>query len=162
MSEEHLEEVVKNPRYGYGGNMNPCIDCHAYMFKKAAALMDEQWLSTFLFTGEVLGQRPMSQNRNSLNAVANASGAPDRILRPLSAKLLKETPMEESGLVDREKLMGISGRGRKEQMTLAEELGVKDYPAPAGGCLLTEPGFSRRLKDLLEHQPQAGPDRARL
>ena len=161
VSQEHLERVVKNPRYGYGSNMNPCIDCHAYMFKKAAGMMEENGID-FLFSGEVLGQRPMSQNRGSLNAVANASGVPDRILRPLSATLLKPTPMEEAGLVDREMLLGISGRGRKEQMALAVEFGVKDYPAPAGGCLLTEPGYSRRLKDLLEHEPQAGPDRARL
>ena len=161
VSAEHLEQVVKNPRYGYGGNMNPCIDCHAYMFKKAGEVMEEKGLD-FLFSGEVLGQRPMSQNRGSLNAVANYSGVPDKILRPLSAKLLNPTPMEESGLVDREKLLEISGRGRKEQMALAKALGVKDYPAPAGGCLLTEPGFSRRLRDLLEYEPSSGPDRARL
>jgi tRNA U34 2-thiouridine synthase MnmA/TrmU len=151
---EHLEQVVKNPRYGYGSNMNPCIDCHAYMFRKAAGIMQERGLD-FLFSGEVLGQRPMSQNKQALNTVAKASGAADKILRPLSAKLLVPTPMEEGGLVDREKLLGLSGRGRKVQMALARELGVKDYPPPAGGCLLTEPGFSRRLKDLLDHQPHA-------
>ena len=151
---EHLEQVVKSPRYGYGSNMNPCIDCHAYMLKKAGELMAPRRID-FLFTGEVLGQRPMSQNRQALHIVAKASGLPDKVLRPLSARCLPVTPMEEAGLVDRDKLLGLSGRGRKPQMALARELGLKEYPAPAGGCLLTEPGFSRRLKDLLDHRPQA-------
>jgi tRNA U34 2-thiouridine synthase MnmA/TrmU len=152
---EHLESVVKAPRYGYGSNMNPCIDCHGYMFRTAGNLMDERGFD-FLFSGEVLGQRPMSQNKQSLGLVAKLSGRPDKILRPLSALSLPPTPMEESGLVEREKLAGLSGRSRKPQMELARELGVTDYPAPAGGCLLTEPGFSRRLKDLLDHEPGAG------
>jgi tRNA U34 2-thiouridine synthase MnmA/TrmU len=152
---EHLEQVVKTPRYGYGSNMNPCLDCHAYMFRRAGELADAQdW--DFLFSGEVLGQRPMSQNRQALVTVAKHSGQSRRILRPLSARLLPATPMEESGLVDRGLLGDISGRGRKAQMALARELGVSDYPSPAGGCLLTEPGFSRRLADLLEHHPAAG------
>lgn len=155
VGEEHLQTVVKNPRYGYGANMNPCVDCHAYMLKKAGRLMAEGGFD-FLFTGEVLGQRPMSQNKQALVTVAKASGLPDKVLRPLSAKLLLPTPMEESGLVDREMLLGLSGRGRKPQMALAVEFGVEDYPSPAGGCLLTEPGFSRRLSDLLEHRPEAG------
>jgi tRNA U34 2-thiouridine synthase MnmA/TrmU len=149
---EHLETVVKNPRYGYGSNMNPCIDCHAYMLKKAGELMESGGFD-FLFTGEVLGQRPMSQNRQALGLVAKASGLPQAVLRPLSARRLPATPMEQEGLVDRELLLDLTGRSRKPQMALARELGVKDYPAPAGGCLLTEPGFSRRLKDLLDHQP---------
>ncbi len=152
---EHLEQVVKNPRYGYGSNMNPCIDCHAYMFRQAGGLMEGQG-HDFLFSGEVLGQRPMSQNKQALATVAKHSGFASRILRPLSALVLAPTAMEESGLVERARLLGLSGRGRKPQMALASELGVKDYPAPAGGCLLTEPGFSRRLKDLLDHDPGAG------
>lgn len=152
---EHLEQVVKHPRYGYGSNMNPCIDCHAYMFRQAAAVLERQG-GDFLFSGEVLGQRPMSQNKQALATVAKHSGVGPRILRPLSALVLAPTAMEESGLVERSRLLGLSGRGRKPQMALAVELGVVDYPAPAGGCLLTEPGFSRRLKDLLEHDPSAG------
>jgi tRNA-specific 2-thiouridylase len=154
VSRDHLERVVKNPRYGYGSNMNPCIDCHAYMIRKAAELVDERGFS-FIFTGEVLGQRPMSQNRQSLATVAKASGAGDRLLRPLSAKLLDITPMEQDGLVEREKLLSLHGRGRKPQIALAKELGVNKYPAPAGGCLLTVPQFSDRLKDLLTHDPKA-------
>ena len=155
VGEEHLETVVKNPRYGYGANMNPCLDCHAYMLKKAGRLMDQLGFD-FLFTGEVLGQRPMSQNKQALITVAKASGLPEKVLRPLSAKLLPPTPMEENGLVDRESLLGLSGRGRKPQIALAAEYGIEDYPSPAGGCLLTEPGFSNRLRDLLEHRPEAG------
>lgn len=152
---EHLELVVKRPHYGYGSNLNPCIDCHAYMLRKAGEIMERRG-SDFLFTGEVLGQRPMSQNRQALGTVAKASGYGERVLRPLSAQALPATAMEEAGLVDRELLLGLSGRGRKPQMALAEELGVADYPAPAGGCLLTESGFSRRLRDLLTHTPKAG------
>ena len=151
---EHLEQVVKNPRYGYGSNMNPCIDCHAYMLRKAGHIMDEQGYD-FLFTGEVLGQRPMSQNANALKAVAKASGYGPKVLRPLSAGTLPITAMEESGLVDRAQLAAISGRGRKPQMRLAQELGVTRFPSPGGGCLLTDPGFSRRLRDLLNFSPQA-------
>lgn len=158
---EHLETVVKAPRYGYGSNMNPCIDCHGYMFRKAGELLDERGFD-FLFSGEVLGQRPMSQNRQALGLVAKLSGRPQLILRPLSALSLPITPMEEAGLVDRAKLAGLSGRSRKPQMDLAAQLGVSDYPAPAGGCLLTEPGFSRRLKDLLAHAPQAGVDQVEI
>jgi tRNA-specific 2-thiouridylase len=155
VSRDHLDKVVRNPRYGYGSNMNPCIDCHAYMIKKAGGIIKERGMD-FIFTGEVLGQRPMSQNRQALGNVARASGMADLLLRPLSAKLMPITPMEESGLVDRELLLDLNGRGRKPQMALAREFGLKDYPAPAGGCLLTEPGFSKRLKDLLEHNPLSG------
>ncbi|MDR1396619.1 MAG: tRNA 4-thiouridine(8) synthase ThiI [Desulfarculales bacterium] len=152
VAEEHLQKVVKNPRYGYGSNMNPCIDCHAFMLKKAGLIMEAEGFD-FIYTGEVLGQRPMSQNPNALKTVAKASGYGDRILRPLSAGRLTPTPMEENGLVKRELLGSLYGRGRKTQMALAEEMGMSEYPAPGGGCLLTDPGFSRRLKDLLHHQP---------
>ncbi len=150
----HLE-MLKQPKYGYGRNMNPCIDCHALMFRLAGEKMQEGGFD-FLFSGEVLGQRPMSQNANALKAVAGHSGFPDRILRPLSALLLQPTPMEETGMVDREQLLDIQGRSRKRQQALATEWGLKELPATAGGCLLTESGFSNQLRDLLTHHPDAG------
>jgi len=149
----HLE-MVKAPQYGYGRNMNPCIDCHAMMFRLAGEHMAQHGFD-FLFSGEVLGQRPMSQNANALKSVANLSGYPDRVLRPLSAKRLPITPMEESGLVDREQLLDFQGRSRKPQQALAKAWGYRDYPASAGGCLLTEEGFSNQLRDLLDHDPDA-------
>jgi hypothetical protein len=151
ISDEHLE-MLKHPRYGYGKNMNPCIDCHAQMFEIAGRVMEEQGYD-FLFSGEVLGQRPKSQIHTALMAVNKASGRAGRILRPLSAKLLPITPMEEQGLVDREQLEDIQGRSRKRQEALAKELGVDEYPSSGGGCLLTENSFSGRLKDLFEHHP---------
>ncbi len=144
--------MLKAPRYGYGKNMNPCIDCHTLMLKTAGARMEETD-ADFLFTGEVLGQRPMSQTRQSLHLVAKHSGYGDVILRPLSAQLLPETKPEREGKVDRTKLLAIQGRGRKSQMELARHYGIADYAPPAGGCLLTDPNFSRRLRDLFDHQP---------
>lgn len=152
ISEVHLE-MLKNPQYGYGKNMNPCIDCHAMMFRLAGEIMVERGFD-FLFSGEVLGQRPMSQNANALRSVANYSGHPDRILRPLSAKLLQITPMEEQGLVNRELLLDIQGRSRKPQEALAKEWQLTDFPSSGGGCLLTEIHFSDRLRDLFDHQPE--------
>ena len=154
-------EMVKDPRHGYGRNMNPCIDCHALMLRTAGRLMDQEGYD-FLFTGEVLGERPKSQTRRALEVVARESGYPDLVLRPLSAKLLKRTRPEHEGLVDRERLLDIQGRSRKRQMALAEEFGITDYPTPAGGCLLTDPGYSRRLRELLDHDPQASADDVRL
>ncbi|MFO7751655.1 MAG: tRNA 4-thiouridine(8) synthase ThiI [Desulfobacteraceae bacterium] len=141
-------EMLKAPPAGYGRNMNPCMDCHALMFELAGLEMDQQGAS-FLFSGEVAGQRPKSQNKNSMRYVEKNSGFDGYILRPLSAKLLPETVPEKSGMVDRERLLGISGRSRSEQMSLAEKFGVTDYPSPAGGCLLTDVNFSRRLRDLM-------------
>ena len=143
----HLE-MVRAPRYGYGSGVNPCIDCHALMLRVAGQTMEERGFD-FLFTGEVLGQRPMSQNRGSLKLVARLSGYEDYILRPLSAKLLDESGPEREGKVDRERLLALSGRGRKPQIELAARYGLTDYPAPAGGCLLTDPIFARRMKDLM-------------
>ncbi|MCY6369843.1 tRNA 4-thiouridine(8) synthase ThiI [Clostridium ganghwense] len=148
-SQEHLE-TVKNPKHGHGKNMNPCIDCHAMMMRDAGNLL-EKFDADFIITGEVLNQRPMSQNKSSLNVVKKESGIGEKILRPLCAKVLPETEMELKGLVDREKLLGISGRGRKVQMELAEKWGIKDYPSPAGGCKLTEPNYSVRLRELLKY-----------
>ncbi|MFH1008218.1 MAG: hypothetical protein V1800_12085 [Candidatus Latescibacterota bacterium] len=143
-------EVVKNPKHGYGRNLNPCIDCRIMMHKKAKEYMEEIGAS-FLITGEVLGQRPMSQHRQTLDLIEKESGVEGLVLRPLSAKLFAPTIPETTGMVDRERLLGFSGRSRKPQIALAEELGVNDYPCPAGGCLLTDAGFARRMRDLMQH-----------
>jgi tRNA-uridine 2-sulfurtransferase len=145
----HLE-MLKAPRYGYGKNMNPCIDCHTLMLKIAGQKMEETG-SDFILTGEVLGQRPMSQNKQSLYVVAKNSGYRDYILRPLSAQLLDPIKAERENRIDRSRLLAIQGRGRKEQMKLAADFGIREYAPPAGGCLLTDPIFSRRLRDLFTH-----------
>ncbi len=142
--------MVKRPMHGRGKNMNPCIDCHTLMIRKAWAFGQTRGAG-FIITGEVLGQRPMSQNRNALNMVARESGVGDRLLRPMSAKLLDVTAPEQEGLVDRERLLDVEGRQRTRQMALAEKHGIKDYPTPAGGCLLTEKIFSKRLAEAFDH-----------
>jgi tRNA-uridine 2-sulfurtransferase len=142
--------LIYDPAHGWGRGHNPCIDCHILMLREAGALMVADGFD-FLFTGEVLGQRPMSQNRGSLNLIARESGFADLLLRPLSAKSLKATRPEILGWVDRERLLNLSGRGRKRQMALAQEYGISRYPAPAGGCLLTDPRYAARLKELLAH-----------
>jgi tRNA U34 2-thiouridine synthase MnmA/TrmU len=143
--------MLRNPPAGYGKHMNPCMDCHALMFKLAGELMQEKNFD-FLFSGEVLGQRPMSQNKSSLGYVEKHSGFKGHIVRPLSARNLAVTIPERDGLVDREQLLDISGRSRSRQIKLAEKFGITDYPAPAGGCLLTDKNFSNRLRDLFKHQ----------
>lgn len=147
---EHFK-MVKNPKHGRGKNMNPCIDCHAMMMRYSGELL-KKFNADFIITGEVLNQRPMSQNRSALDIVKKESGFSDKILRPLCAKNLRETQMEIEGLVDREKLLDISGRNRKVQMELAEKWGIRDYPSPAGGCKLTEPNYSIRLKEILDRK----------
>ena len=147
ISERHLA-MVKNPKHGYGSHMNPCIDCHALMFRVAGEMLAEK-KAFFVVSGEVLGQRPMSQNKQALATVASESGLHGLLLRPLSAKCLPETIPEEKGWVKREDLMDFQGRTRKPQIDLAAKRNITDYPSPAGGCLLTEKVFSRRLKDLL-------------
>lgn len=150
-------EMLKAPPAGFGKNMNPCMDCHSLMFKKAGEVMRAQGYD-FLFSGEVLGQRPMSQNASALQYVAKHSGVGEFILRPLSARRLPETAMEQQGRVDRAQLLDLNGRSRKPQMALAQKWGVREYPSPAGGCLLTDPGYSLRLKDLFDHaDPEKGP-----
>ncbi len=144
-------KMLKNPNCGYGKYMNPCLDCHALMFQLAGEVMEANG-HDFLFSGEVLGQRPMSQTKSSLRYVEKNSGYAGYILRPLSAQLLPPTIPEEKGWIHREKLLNLSGRGRKRQIKLAKKWGVTDYPAPAGGCLLTDKGYSKRLKDLFDHQ----------
>ncbi len=146
-------KMLKKPPCGYGKYMNPCLDCHALMFRLAGNHMAQKGFD-FLFSGEVLGQRPMSQTKPSLRYVEKNSGHDGFILRPLSARCLPETVPEKEKLVDRERLLDISGRGRKQQIALAEKWGVTDYPAPAGGCLLTDKGYSARLKDYFDHQPE--------
>jgi tRNA U34 2-thiouridine synthase MnmA/TrmU len=150
LSESFLE-IVKNPKYGHGKNMNPCIDCRILMLKEARQLMG-LIRADFLITGEVVGQRPMSQRKNSFPMIDKQAMVRGYVLRPLSAKLLDITIPEQGGLVDRDALYGFNGRSRKPQMALAKEFGLTDYPAPAGGCLLTEPNYSFRLKELLTHK----------
>ncbi len=145
-------EIVKNPKFGHGKNMNPCVDCRILMLREAKTYM-ELIGADFLVTGEVLGQRPMSQRRDSFPLIDREAGVEGLVLRPLSAKLLPETLPEKRGLVNRELLYGFRGRTRKPQMALAAELGLEEYPTPAGGCLLTEPTYAWRLRDLLEHNP---------
>ncbi len=143
-------KMVKNPKHGYGKNMNPCIDCRIFMLKKAKKYMEEMGAS-FLFTGEVLGQRPMSQRREAMTIIEEEAGLEGLILRPLSAQFLEPTIPEKEGLIEREKLFGIRGRWRKPQMELAEEFDIKDYLCPAGGCRLTDPQFARRVREAFEH-----------
>lgn len=164
---KHLE-MVKRPKYGYGKNMNPCIDCHSMMLAEAKEIMEGKEMVLvypdgsikaaaqqydFIATGEVLGQRPMSQNARALQIVADYSGVGDRLLRPLSAKLLPETAPEKEGKVDRQRLSDINGRSRQRQIELAAEYGLTDYPSPAGGCLLTDPVFGQKLKELFISWP---------
>lgn len=143
--------LIENPPHGFGGAMNPCIDCHAAMIRRAGEMMRELGYD-FVATGEVRGQRPMSQNAQSLLTVEKASGMKGRLVRPMSAKLLEPTIPEIEGILDREKLLDISGRSRDRQIALAAEFGITDYPSPAGGCKLTEEAFGRKLKDLKEHE----------
>ncbi|MGB2762625.1 MAG: hypothetical protein WBC21_03790 [Minisyncoccales bacterium] len=147
-SEEHLK-IVKKPIYGYGKNMNPCIDCHILMLITAKKIMRKGGFN-FTATGEVLGERPMSQNRKTLAIIEKQSSCLGYLLRPLSAKLLEPTIAEKQGLVDREKFLDISGRSRKKQIALAKKYKIKKYPTPSGGCLLTDLEFAKRLKELLK------------
>lgn len=149
---EDYMDVVKNPRFGYGKNMNPCIDCKIFMISKAAKWAEEIG-ARFVFTGEVLGQRPMSQLRNSLNCIEKNTGLKGKLLRPLCAKRMEPTEAEINGWVDREQLLDFHGRGRDQQMALAAEWGIDDYASPAGGCLLTFSNYVEKLRDLLAHDP---------
>jgi len=149
---EPLLEIVVSPRHGYGKGLNPCIDCHILMFRVAGEMLKGEG-ARFMVSGEVVGQRPMSQNLRSMSIISHESGFDGLILRPLSAKRLEETLAEMEGWVDRKRLLGLSGRSRKPQMALAERYGVAQYPSPAGGCLLTDVIFSRRLKDLITKDP---------
>ncbi len=148
LGEDYLE-MIKNPRHGYGKNLNPCIDCRIFKFRRAKDLMSEVEAS-FIISGEVLGQRPMSQHRSALEVIEKEAGLKGLILRPLCAKLFPLTLPEEKGWVKRENLLAIAGRSRKNQIHLASSFGIRDYPCPAGGCLLTDRIFSKRLNDFFE------------
>ncbi len=143
--------VVRKPRFGYGKNLNPCVDCRIFMLKKAKRYAKEIG-AKFIFTGEVLGQRPMSQHRGALDLIEREAGLKGKILRPLSAKLLPKTEAEEQGYVAEEALMNISGRSRKRQIELTKQFNIEKYPCAAGGCLLTDKAFAKRLRDLFEHK----------
>lgn len=143
-------EVLKNPEHGYGANMNPCIDCRILFFRKGKELMDEIRAS-FIITGEVLGQRPMSQFRRQMDLIEKEAGLDGLVVRPLSAKLLPPTTPEKMGWISRERMLDIAGRSRRPQIALAKDLGIRDYPCAAGGCLLTDPVFAKKIRDLIDY-----------
>ena len=149
---EDFLKVLKNPKHGYGSNMNPCQDCRILFFRKAKEIMAEVGAS-FIITGEVVGQRPMSQLKRQIALIEKEADLEGLVVRPLSAQLLPPSIPEERGWINREHLLGISGRSRKPQIALAKELGLNDYPCAAGGCLLTDSGFARRVRDLKEYGP---------
>ncbi|MCF7858106.1 MAG: hypothetical protein K9N07_02100 [Candidatus Cloacimonetes bacterium] len=149
ITETHLK-MIQNPKYGFGKNLNPCIDCHGLMFYEASKLL-EKYHADFIISGEVLGQRPMSQRKDALNSVGMLSGIKDLLIRPLSQKLIADTLPIRDGWVIKDEMLDIQGRNRKRQMQLAEAYGIHYYPSPGGGCLLTDAGFSRKLKDLMDH-----------
>ena len=146
-------EIVRNPVHGYGKGLNPCVDCRIYLLKKAKEYMCESG-ADFVFTGEVLGQRPMSQRRDTLRVIERESGLEGLLLRPLSAQHFEPTVPEKEGWVNREKLLAIEGRSRTVQMQMADDLDVKNYPCPAGGCLLTELSFVPRIRDIFDHSDE--------
>lgn len=148
--DERYLEMVRTPKHGYGSVMNPCVDCRIHMFSRAAQYMRHIG-AEFCFTGEVLGQRPMSQKRERMNTIEKQTGLKGRLLRPLCAQLFKPTIPEQEGLIDRSKLLSITGRGRKEQYELAEKFNITEFSSPAGGCALTDVNFARRMKDTLDH-----------
>ena len=151
LGREYLD-IIKDPPHGHGKEMNPCVDCKIYFMKIAGRLMREED-AAFVATGEVVGQRPMSQMKNTMRHIEKESGLQDYLLRPLSAKILSPTRAEREGIVDRERLLDIHGRGRKRQMALAEEYGIQQYQSPAGGCFFTDPYIAGRARDLVDHQP---------
>lgn len=149
--DEYISKILFDPKYGYGKHFNPCIDCHGYMFRVAKALLPK-YNADFMVTGEVIGQRPMSQRADAMRSVKKlALDEEDLILRPLCAKNMEETKPEKEGWVQREKLLDISGRGRETQLKLAKEFGWEDFQSPGGGCLLTDPRFALKMKEFLNH-----------
>ena len=159
ISESGYLDMLVHPRYGYGANANPCVDCRIFMMQRAREIMVREG-ADFVFTGEVLGQRPKSQRRDTLRIIERESGLQGRLLRPLSARLLEPTIPEREGIVDRERLLDISGRSRQRQMALAAELGVTDWPQPAGGCCyLTDESFARKFFAVLDQREALGEER---
>ena len=153
LGDDYLD-LVRQPRFGYGRGANPCVDCRVHMFARAREFM-QQVDAQFVVSGEVVGQRAGSQKRRDLDAIGHHSGLRDRLLRPLSAKMLVATLPEREGWVDRERLYGFFGRGRRGLIQLARSLGIDEIPSPSTGCVLSEPPFSRKVFDLLRHQPHA-------
>jgi len=160
ISEGYIE-LLRKPQHGFGKNFNPCIDCKIFMLSRARQLMQE-YDAAFLFTGEVLGQRPMSQRRDTLRVIERDSGCEDILLRPLCAKRLPITRPEREGLVDREMLYGFTGRGRKKQIDLAARFGIRDYPTPAGGCILTDKNLGMRLEQFYRRMSGEGDSEIRV
>ncbi|MGA8893355.1 MAG: thiamine biosynthesis protein [Anaeromyxobacteraceae bacterium] len=159
VSDEGYLDLIVNPKHGYGANANPCVDCRIFMMQKAREIMEREGAS-FVFTGEVLGQRPKSQRRDTMRGIERKSGLEGRLVRPLSALLLEPTIPEREGILDRSRLLGISGRSRQPQIRLARELGITEWPQPAGGCCyLTDESFSRKFFDVLDAREAAGEER---
>lgn len=155
-------DIVRNPKFGHGKNMNPCVDCRVMIFRRAKEIMEEEG-AAFIFTGEVVGQRAMSQKIDRMMLIEKEAGLAGMVVRPLSAKLLPATVPEKMGLIDRENMLAIHGKSRKEQFRIAQEdFGVTDNLCSSGGCLLTDPGFAVRMKDLLAHDDEADVKDARL
>ena len=150
VGDEYLR-VVRNPKFGYGKNLNPCVDCRIFMLRKAKKYAKAIG-AVFIFTGEVLGQRPMSQHRQALDLIEKEAGLKGKIVRPLSAQLLPKTDAEKEGLVDQKKLLDVSGRSRKRQIELARQFNIVNYPCPSGGCLLTDKNFAKKLRDLFANK----------
>lgn len=153
-AEDDYLDVIRRPRFGYGRGANPCVDCRIYMFARARRWMDET-AAVLVASGEVVGQRPMSQKKRDLAVIAHHSGLADDLLRPLSARLLPPTRAERAGWVDRQRLYGFSGRGRGPLIALARELGLARIPSPSTGCALTNPQFATRVHDLIQLDPQS-------
>ena len=159
ISDSGYLDLIVNPRYGYGSNANPCVDCRVFMMRKAREIMEREG-AAFVFTGEVVGQRPKSQRRDTMRLIERESGLRGRLVRPLSAKLLEPSIPEQEGLLDRSRLLDINGRSRQRQIRLARELGIAEWPQPAGGCCyLTDESFSRKFFDVLDAQEAAGEPR---
>lgn len=154
-------EILKHPRFGRGSGMNPCIDCRIHLFSNAKRFMQEIE-ADFVATGEVLGERPMSQRRQAMLRIEKESGLSGQIVRPLSARHFEPSLAEQRGLVDRDRLLALEGRSRKPQIALADHYGITDYPCPAGGCKLTESGFAAKFEELLTKTPSFGLREAKL
>jgi tRNA-specific 2-thiouridylase len=157
LRDDYLKEVLFSPVYGYGKNFNPCIDCHGFMFRHTAKLL-EKYDASFMISGEVVGQRPMSQRKDAMMQVQKLSDHDELILRPLSAKLMEPTKPEIEGWVDRDKLLAFEGRGRQNQLELAKKIGLENFESPGGGCLLTEENTARRIRDFIAHDELAKED----